>query len=634
MANLKRGPIPKALFDALAEKINDLVYSADCKGRLMYVSPQVARYGITPEQSIGRSLLEFVDPRDQERVAADFARTMSTGEEYLTQFRLAGRRGRDVWLEDLGKLRRNAHGDIVGIDGILRDITDRKEAEAARQAALDRLVELEAIIDRSPAMVFLWRVADGWPVEYVTKNVQQLGYSVDDFFSGRVSWGQITCSDDIPRLEREVAEHLQAGRDEFCQSYRLMNKSGEIRWMEDRNRVVRDAAGAITHIQGIVLDVTDRKRAEEASCRSEETARTKTEVLGKLMDVVPVGILVAHDPQCQVITGNHAANHLFEADEDENVSAGASNDSQTRPRRFFQNGRELRAQELPMQVAAASGVEVPGAETDVLLPSGRTISLLGKAAPLLDAAGKVRGSIAAFLDITDRKRYRTRLKSLALELTLAEHRERARMAKVLHDGLQQLLVAAKLRLPAIERSSDPAIYKAGLEIRGLLDESIKTSRSLTTELSPPILLNQGLTAAMQWLAGWMHETHDLTVNLDIKIATSPIGENLSILLFQCVRELLFNVVKHAGVKVADVQVAQSDGSIQISIADKGSGFDPKAPRANKSAGGFGLFNVAERLQLLGARMDIVSAPGQGSRFTITAPVASGATSAAAIVSDC
>lgn len=147
---------------------------------------------------------------------------------------------------------------------------ERKHAEQSMTATLRRLKDFESIINRSPAVVFVWDVQpDVWPVRFVSENVEKvLGYTVDDLMSGRVSWIGITHEDDVERLEKEVARCLQEGIKEFSQEYRLIAKSGEIRYMEDRNMALEDASGKLIQIQSIVLDVTQRKRAEEELARS------------------------------------------------------------------------------------------------------------------------------------------------------------------------------------------------------------------------------------------------------------------------------------------------------------------------------------------------------------------------------
>jgi PAS domain S-box-containing protein len=214
------------------------------------------------------------------------------------------------------------------------------------------------------------------------------------------------------------------------------------------------------------------------------------------------------------------------------------------------------------------------------------------------------------------------LGSLASELTLAEQRERQRLAQVLHDGLQQLLAAANFRLSILERIEDDQVRRHVTELNGLICASIEMSRSLTAELSPPILREGGLQQALVWLGRWMRDKHDLAVDLHTQISETSMGEDVAILLFQATRELLFNVVKHAGVKSAQLQATSlPDGYLQITVTDQGAGFNADMLcRDGGRCGGFGLFSIRERLDLLGGSLEIDSKPGRGSRFTLTIPL--------------
>ena len=153
------------------------------------------------------------------------------------------------------------------------------------------------------------------------------------------------------------------------------------------------------------LDMTKATRARHQSEESAEIARRHSEELAALMDAVPSAVWIAHDPQCGVITGNKAAARLYESGEDENVSAGTSAGKElNRARQFFKNGVELRPENLPMQLAVATGTEIHDYEIDVQVPSGKRKTMLGDAIPLFDSEGRVRGSVASFIDITERKR--------------------------------------------------------------------------------------------------------------------------------------------------------------------------------------------------------------------------------------
>ncbi len=214
-----------------------------------------------------------------------------------------------------------------------------------------------------------------------------------------------------------------------------------------------------------------------------------------------------------------------------------------------------------------------------------------------------------------------RLRLLAGKLTLTEQQERRRIARVLHDHLQQLLVASKFRLTVLSRHQDVIVQQATREVAELIDDAIQSSRSLTAELSPPILHEGGLETGLEWLARWMADRHGLFVDLALEPKAAPIPDDLKILLFESVRELLFNVVKHARTKSAVVNLRYVDHNVQVVVSDKGVGFDPEAIPSKEAPGdGFGLFNIRERMQMIGGKMEMHSAPAKGSRFVLMAPL--------------
>jgi PAS domain S-box-containing protein len=293
------------------------------------------------------------------------------------------------------------------------------------------------------------------------------------------------------------------------------------------------------------------------------------------------------------------------------------------------------AETLDLMKRLLSCAPIPSFETQRLTRDGKVLDVWLTISCVLDEEGKVEGFASTERDITDRKRRERELKSLnetleqrvsqrtgqlrrlASELTLSEHRERQRLALILHDGLQQILVGAKFQIALFEHNQDA--QSATAQITELIDEAIETSRSLTAQLSPPILTQGGLIAGMEWLARWMHDKHGLSVNLQIhEIVESP-SENLTIFLFHATRELLFNVIKHSEVMTARVEVIKLDGNIQIEVADDGVGFDPNKLDSTDDLSGIGLFGIRERLRMLGGRLEIDSSPGRGSRFRLIAP---------------
>lgn len=217
------------------------------------------------------------------------------------------------------------------------------------------------------------------------------------------------------------------------------------------------------------------------------------------------------------------------------------------------------------------------------------------------------------------------LRALATELSRTEQRERQRLARVLHEDIQQMLVAAKLQTGIlVNRHPDENSMMSAQRIDDLIDQTLSASRTLTTELSPPILYSGGLGPALHWLARRFLEKHGLEVEIIFEPSEEPLDENVRIFMFEAIRELLFNTVKHSGVMKACVKVLlNAEYRVQVVVSDEGKGFDPAQLRPSELYGGLGLFSIQQRLQHMGGRLDINSAPRQGTRITLTAPQPSG-----------
>lgn len=215
------------------------------------------------------------------------------------------------------------------------------------------------------------------------------------------------------------------------------------------------------------------------------------------------------------------------------------------------------------------------------------------------------------------------LTSLAEQMTRVEELERCRIAQVLHDELQQVLVGARMSLGALSVTTKrrPSTQRKISEIEELLTDALKTIHLLTTELSPPIDYHFGLESTFRWLGRWFESTYGLIVEVDLEDEVDVAVET-KITLYQAVRELLFNTVKHANVPKASLSLHRLEEELfAITVRDDGIGFDPVQVQNNASlTKGIGLYRLQKRLDLLGARLEIESAPSHGSCFTIIMPL--------------
>jgi len=232
-------------------------------------------------------------------------------------------------------------------------------------------------------------------------------------------------------------------------------------------------------------------------------------------------------------------------------------------------------------------------------------------------------------EIAERKRaqeeilaYQEKLRSLGSELQLAEERERRHIAADLHDQVGQTLALCRIKMGALrEAAATPGLAQSLDEMRAMMETAIAYTRSLTYQLSPPILYELGFEAGVEWLCEDLLERHGVTCGLKIGRQPKPLDDDVRVLLFRAVRELLVNVAKHAQASSAEVSVRRDGQEIRIVVKDDGIGFDASRTVARiREREGFGLFLYQERLSHLGGRLEVESSPGKGTRVTLVAPL--------------
>ncbi len=290
---------------------------------------------------------------------------------------------------------------------------------------------------------------------------------------------------------------------------------------------------------------------------------------------------------------------------------------------------------------------------------GTNIHVSITVSPIKDSEENVIGASKIARDITERKRgeeqlrllsvqldqrvaerthdlieTRQRLRSLASELSLAEQRVRRQIATELHDYLGQLLVVCRLKLSqASHRAQDTELAQQLKDADKIIQDSLSYTRSLVAELAPPVLREFGLLMGLTWLAEQM-EQHGITVTMQVPSSSFHVEEDQAILLFQSARELLMNIVKHAGTKQALLSVVTTPAGdmLTIRVADRGRGFD-HALETRTVGKHFGLFSIRERMEALGGRLELKSGLGQGTTASLILPLGSRGCAAGPVESD-
>jgi len=423
----------------------------------------------------------------------------------------------------------------------------------------------------------------------------------------------VTHPDDLPATLRAFQRLVETG-EQTSLDKRYMRPDGGVVWAHSTLTRLDDEDGRPARVLAVTVDLTERKQAADALRASEARFRAAAETVPDILfTATPEGLVDYVNPRFEETTG---------------ALPEAALGTPIWPELMHPEDRE------GAQTAweGALREETPYEHRHRLLTSdGAPCWHLSRARPVRDTGGRVTRWFGTCTDIDRIVRVEQEIqtlnatlearvaerseqvRALSRALTLAEQGERQRIAQVLHDDLQQMLVGAKMRLAAM--AGERALVE---DTARILDRSIALTRSLSTELAPPLLRGEDLEEALLWLAGRNREVHGMAVDVDVEPGCRVPDPSLRILLYQILRELLFNVVKHAGAERAAVRAWREGGEVRVTVEDRGAGFDLEAA----AGGGFGLYHVRDRLELVGGRVLIESAPGEGTRVTVALPDAS------------
>jgi PAS domain S-box-containing protein len=252
---------------------------------------------------------------------------------------------------------------------------------------------------------------------------------------------------------------------------------------------------------------------------------------------------------------------------------------------------------------------------------GAITPVLAQTLPERDTRGRICGFIGAITDLTGQIEAENKLRRLALQLELEQERERRRIATGLHDEVGQVLAVARAKLgQLIEPGAGGDVPARAAEIRALVDRAIEQTRTLTFELSSPVLRELGFVAAVESLCEQLGKESGVRFRVTAEREPETFGEDLHILLYRAARELCTNVVRHARALHAEVRLHVDRDWIRIVVADDGEGFDAsQAARSFGPTGGFGLFAIREISRQLGGHFEIESAPGKQTRAVLSVP---------------
>jgi PAS domain S-box-containing protein len=432
---------------------------------------------------------------------------------------------------------------------------------------------------------------------------RQLGYSREEFARLRIPDLEARETEDETRAR--IAAVLRDGKADFDTLQRT--RAGEIRHVHVTAQVVQILGHPVYHCTW--RDVTERKRAEEALRASEEKYRELVEDLNDVLFIIDTeGIITYISAPARQVTGyqpdelvGHPFAEFIHADDLPGLA------------RSFQDTLAHRLEPWEFRYRRKDG------QTRWARTSSR---------PIL-AGDRVLGIHGLFSDITEQKNarqrlleYQNRLRELSARLTETEERERRHLAVWLHDEIGQRVALVKLALQSLGASTvEPQTVRVLHEVCQEIDGIIEDTHLVTFELSNPVLYETGFVNAVEcWLAEQVYGKHGIPYTFQADPHVALVDKDMGVALFQVIRELLTNVVKHAQAGHVTVRMRKVGDAVQIVVQDDGLGFDSSTVgRPDPQAGGYGLFNARERVQYLGGTFVIDTAPGQGTCISIAVP---------------
>jgi PAS domain S-box-containing protein len=411
----------------------------------------------------------------------------------------------------------------------------------------------------------------------------------------------------VDLVEPEAAERRKPYGEEVIRTGKSVRfRDGRRGRLFDTNvHPVFDEQGRVIHLAVFARDVTDQHAVERMLIESEGRFRQLSEAAFEAVVIHDDGVLLEANDQFFEMFG-------FTREE--------------------LSGRNAMAMTMTPESARVAMERIASGETRpyeaVGLKKDGTMIALEIRVRLMDYEGrKVR--VGVMRDITSQKQFEKRLlsyqdnlRSLASKLSLAEARERRRIATEVHDHIGQNLAFAKIRLTELKKTSGASAYAGRLqEILEFIDSAIGDIRSLVSELSPAVLYELGFVPAIRQVIHEILRRHGIACSIEDDGRPKPLGEDVMVLLFQAVRELLINVVKHARASSARVSITRMDDKIKVQVKDNGIGFDvTKRDPYGINDMGYGLFSIRERLEPLGGCLDVRSEPGRGTEVTLWGPL--------------
>jgi PAS domain S-box-containing protein len=545
---------------------------------------------------------KIIHPNDKDKI--DICRQAITNcENHSFEYRMIASDGREVWFYDAVTVE-SQNGEPIKTRSVMIDITERKKAEETLRESEGKY---RSIFETAANLITSVN-EKGVIVECNNRAREVLGYEPDELIGQPMS--KIIPPEYLGKAQKGLNEILTEGYS-YNNEYKMVRKDGTLVEVATNSSGLKDENGRYVRTICIIDDISERKKTEK------ELEKQKY-YLERAQDIGRIGTWEL-DIEKNILVWTDENYRIF------GVPKGTELTYEIFLDRVHPDDRGY----VDKKWKAALNKEPYDIEHRLLV-DGELRWVREKAEVEFDENGNCICGIGFTQDITERKKaerklldYQAKLKSLASQLSLTEESERRRIAIELHDQIGQGLVFSKIKLDELHQSATSSeLTKALDEICNNIGKIIQDTRSLTFDLSSPILNELGFEAAVgEWLDVQVGAKHGIETEFVDDGQQKPLDEDIRALLFRNVRELLVNIVKHAKAHKVKVSIGRVNEHIHIDVEDDGKGFDSaKVISTAIEDTKFGLFSIRQRLEQLGGQFEIDSEPGRGSKITMTAPL--------------
>jgi len=553
------------------------------------------------------AMLSCTYPQDRDQVAGMMNDALENKGPFSLDHRIVHPNGDVRFVHSEAEIEFDPEGKAVRVMGIVECITDRKRAQLKLEEYALQLEGQAELLDLAHDMIFVHDMEG--KITFWNRGAERAyGWSREEA-TGKLSH-QLLQTEYCEPLIRATAKIIRDGRWEG----ELVHTTRDGRQMTVASRwaLRRDAGGRPVAILEIDNDVTGRKRAEQEMAESKRFAES-------IVDTIQESLVVL-DSQSRVISANRAFQEMFKTPL-----------KQMEGRVFYTLGKgqwdqpELRGR---LNEVLSRGNSFEGYELQYDIPDVGRKSLTLSARPILGYAQESEKVLLVIQDVTVQKQHeqeiradKEQLSALTEELLVTEERQRQRIAAALHDSIGQSLAFSKRELGALRKHVSPEMRETVTQVCEQIVEAIAQVRNLMLELAPSTLETLGLEPAVEELAEQFTDCEGFVCRVQTSGEPKPLSEQIKLLLYRAVRELLVNVAKHAQAKNVSISLLRDQTRIRVIVEDDGKGFDPARLKSMPAkAGGFGLFSLRQRLAHMGGELAVESAEGKGTKVTLSAPL--------------